>query len=125
MGSDHLSLADSASIEGKVVPAALIGADCELARDVHAGSLVILGPGVKVGAGARLERAVVLAGAEVGERCVLRDCVIGERVRIGAHSEVSGGAVIGQDAVIGEHNVITRGARIATDVVLGPRAVTF
>jgi hypothetical protein len=32
MGSDHLSVADSARIAGQVVPPALIGADCELAR---------------------------------------------------------------------------------------------
>jgi mannose-1-phosphate guanylyltransferase/phosphomannomutase len=125
MGSDHLSLAASARIEGRVVPAALIGEDCELGPEVHAGSQVILGPGVKVAAGTRLERAVILAGAQIGERCVLRDCVVGERVRIGAHTEVSGGAVIGQDAVIGEHNMITGGVRISPEVVLGDRAVAF
>ncbi|HEX2704026.1 MAG TPA: NDP-sugar synthase [Solirubrobacteraceae bacterium] len=125
MGTDHVSLAPSARIDGRVVPAALIGEGCELDSDVHAGSQVILGQGVKVGAGARLERAVILAGAQIGERCVLRDCVVGERVRIGAHTEVSGGAVIGQDAVIGEHNMITAGARISPGVVLGDRAVAF
>jgi len=125
MGSDHLSLAPSARIEGRVVPAALIGERCELAPGVHAGSQVILGPGVRVGAGTRLERAVVLADAQIGERCVLRDCVVGERVSIGSHTEVSGGAVIGQDAVIGEHNIITAGARISPGVVLGERAVAF
>jgi len=125
MGHDHLSVAESATVAGRVVPAALVGPDCELARDVHAGGLVILGRGVKVGAGTRLERAVLLEGAEIGERCVLRDCIVAERARIGAHSEVSGGAVIGQDAVIGEHNIIARGARIAPNVELGPRALTF
>jgi mannose-1-phosphate guanylyltransferase len=125
MGSDHLSIAASARIEGRVLPAALIGEDCQLAGGVHAGSQVILGPGVRVGAGARLERAVVLKGAEIGGRCLLRDCVVAERASIGAHTEVSGGAVIGQDAVIGEHNVITAGLRISPGVVLGDRAVSF
>jgi mannose-1-phosphate guanylyltransferase len=125
MGSDHLSLAESARIDGRVVPAALIAEDCELGHDAHAGSQVILGRGAKVGAGARLERTVVLAGAQIGERCVLRDCVVGERAQIGSHTEVSGGAVIGQDVVIGEHNVITAGARISPGVVLGDRALTF
>jgi mannose-1-phosphate guanylyltransferase len=125
MGGEHLSLAPSARIDGRVVPAALIGEDCELAHDAHAGSQVILGPGVRVAAGARLERAVVLAGAQIGERCVLRDCVVAERVSVGAHTEVSGGAVIGQDAVIGDHNTITAGMRIAPGVVLADRAVAF
>ncbi len=125
MGSEHLSLAPSARSEGRVVPAALVGADCEIAAGAHVGSRVVLGPGVSVGEGARLERAVVLEGARIGERCVLRDCVIAERAAIGAHTEVSGGAVIGQDAVIGEHNVITAGAKISPGVVLGDRAVAF
>jgi mannose-1-phosphate guanylyltransferase len=125
MGREHLRLAATARIEGRVVPAAVIGEDCELAQGVHAGSQVILGPGVRVAAGARLERAVVLAGAQIGERCVLRDCVVGEGASIGAHTEVSGGAIIGQDAVIGEHNVITAGARVSPGVVLGARAVGF
>jgi mannose-1-phosphate guanylyltransferase len=125
MGSDHVSLASSARIEGRVVGAALIGEHCELGHGVHAGSQVILGPGVRVGAGTRLERAVVLDGAQIGEGCVLRDCVVAERAQIGAHTEVSGGAVIGQDAVIGEHNTITAGARISPGVVLGERSVSF
>ncbi len=125
MGDDHLSVADSARIAGRVVPAALISEQCELGAGAHAGSQVILGPGVKVGAGARLERAVVLAGAQIGERCLIRDCIIGERARIGAHSEIRSGAVIGQDALIGEHNVIAAGARISPGVTLGDRAVAF
>ena len=125
MGSDHLSIAGSARVEGHVTSPALISEGCELAADSHAGSQVILGAGVKVGAGARLERAVVLAGARIGERCVIRDCVIGERASIGAHTEVRGGAMIGQDAVIGAHNVIAAGLRISPGVVLGERAVGF
>jgi len=125
MGSDNLSIDPSARVEGRVVAAALIGERCEVGPEVHAGGRVILGADVRVGAGARLERAVVLEGAQIGERCVLRDCVVGERASIGAHTEVSGGAVIGQDALIGEHNIITAGARVAPDVVLGERAVTF
>jgi len=125
MGPDHVRLDGSATIAGRLVGAALIGAGCEIERDAQVGGRVVLGPGVRVGRGARLERAIVLDGAQIGERCVLRDCVVAERARIGAHTEISGGAVIGQDAVIGEHNVITRGARISAGVALGERAVAF
>jgi mannose-1-phosphate guanylyltransferase len=125
LGSDHLAIADTARIEGRVVSPALIGANCVLGPGVKAGGLVVLGRGVTVGEDAKLERAVVLDGAEIGERCLLRDCVVGERVKIGAHTEVSGGAVIGEDAVIGEHNMITNGARISPAVVLGDRTIEF
>jgi mannose-1-phosphate guanylyltransferase len=125
LGSGHLSVADSARIAGQVVPPALIGADCSLARGAKVGGLVVLGRGVRVAEDAKLERTVVLDGAQIGARCVLRDCVVAERARIGAHTELSGGVVIGEDAVIGEHNVITHGARISPGVVLGDRAIEF
>jgi mannose-1-phosphate guanylyltransferase len=125
MGREHLCVSPSARIDGRVSPAALILDDCAVAAGAHVGSQVILGPGVSVGAGSRVERAVILAGARIGERCVIRDCVIGERAQIGSHSEVRDGAVIGQDSVIGEHNVIAAGARISPEVVLGDRAVAF
>jgi mannose-1-phosphate guanylyltransferase len=125
LGSEHLSIDDSAKIAGRVVAPALIGKGCELEPGVKAGGLVVLGRDVKVGEDAKLERVVVLDGAQIGARCVLRDCVIAERARIGAHTEVSGGSVIGADAVIGEHNVITRGARISPGVVLGDRTIEF
>jgi mannose-1-phosphate guanylyltransferase len=125
LGPDHLSVADSAKINGRVAPAALIGPNCELARGAQAGSLVVLGRGVHVAEHTRVERAVLLDGAQIGARCVLRNCVVAARVRVGAHTEISGGAVIGEDAVIGEHNVITHGARISPGVVLGDAAIGF
>src|SRR3954462_9779599 len=39
-----------------------IGEGCEIAPDAHVASTAVLGPGVKVGAEARIERSVVLAG---------------------------------------------------------------
>jgi mannose-1-phosphate guanylyltransferase len=125
LGTEHLSIDESATIKGRVVAPALIGERCVLEPGVNAGGLVVLGRGVSVGEDTRLERAVVLDGAQIGPRCVLRDCVVAERAQIGAHTEVSGGAVIGADAVIGAHNVIARGARISPGVVLDDRAIEF
>ena len=125
IGADGIAVDPTATVEGRVVGAALIGPRCELASGSQTGGLAVLGSGVRVHEGARLERAIVLDGAEIGERCVLRDCVVAQRAKIGAHSEISGGSVIGEDVVIGEHNVITRGARISPGVVLGSRAVAF
>jgi mannose-1-phosphate guanylyltransferase len=125
LDSGHLSVADSALIAGRVMPPALIGPDCSVGEGATVGGLVVLGRGVRIGADSKLERTIVLDGAEVGARCVLRDCVVAERARVGSHTELSGGVVIGEEAVIGEHNVITRGARVSPGVVLGDRAVEF
>jgi mannose-1-phosphate guanylyltransferase len=125
LGPDHLSVSDSATINGRVAPAALIGPDCEIARGAQAGGLVVLGRGVRVAEQTRIERAVVLDGAQIGASCVLRNCVVAERVQVGAHTQISDGAVIGEDAVIGAHNLLTHGARIAPGVVLGDGAIGF
>ncbi len=71
LGGDFVAT-DSAGVAGRVVPPAVIERDCEIAAGAHVGALAVLGDGVRVGAGSRIERAVVLQGAEVGAGCELR-----------------------------------------------------
>ena len=73
----------------------------------------MLGDGVRVGAGASIERSVVLAGAQIGAGCVLRDSIVAERAKIGAYAELEEGVVVGEDAEIGEHQLIAAGTRVA------------
>ena len=58
-------------------------------------------------------------GVRSAPRCVLRDCVVAGRAKIGAHAEISDGAVIGEDAEIGGAERDHRGARIARGSVPG------
>jgi mannose-1-phosphate guanylyltransferase len=91
---------------------AAIGAGSEIAADAQIGELAVLGEGVRVGAGALIDRSVVLAGAQIGAGCVLRDSIVAERAKIGAYAELQEGVVIGQDAEIGERELIAAGTRI-------------
>jgi mannose-1-phosphate guanylyltransferase len=68
---------------------------------------------VAVGAGASIERSVVLAGAQIGAGCVLRDSIVAERAKIGAHAELEEGVVVGEEAQIGEHQLIVAGTRVS------------
>ena len=65
-----------------------------------------------IGLNSVVERAVVLDGAQIGEDCVLRDCIIGPGARIGDRSQVIGGSMIGENVVIGSDNVVAHGARL-------------
>ena len=85
----------------------------------------MLGEGVSVAAGASIERSVILNGSHVGERCVLRDCIVAAGASIGADTTIAGGSVIGEGVVIGSGNVIDRGARIFPSVVLPDGAIRF
>jgi mannose-1-phosphate guanylyltransferase len=120
-----LSVDAAAEVEGRVIPPALLERDVVVEHGAHVGSLVVLGAGVSVGAGATIERSVVLAGSRVGARCELRDCIVAPGCEVGAGTHISGGAMLGENVRVGGENVITRGARIFPGVQLPDRAIRF
>ena len=63
LGDTYLSVDDRVEAQGRIVPPALVERECTIAAGAHVGSLVVLGEGVSVGAGATIERSVVLNGA--------------------------------------------------------------
>ena len=125
LGDNWLAIDDRAEVNGRVVPPAVIERGVSISKDAHVGSLVVLGEGVSVAAGASIERSVVLSGSQVGERCVLRDCIVAAGASIGADTTIAGGSVIGEGVVIGSENVIDRGARIFPSVALPDGAIRF
>ena len=125
LGNDFLAVSEDAEIAGRVVPPAVVERGVRIAPGAHVGSLVVLGDGVAVGGGTTVERSVVLQGAELGEECVLRDCIVGPGVRIGDRTQVTGGAVLGEGVTIGAENVVTRGARVFPGVELPDGALRF
>ena len=78
-----------------------------------------------MGAGARVERSVILNGSEIGEGCELRDCIVAAGCEVGARTKITGGAVLGEHVKVGADNVITRGARIFPGVALPDGAIEF
>jgi mannose-1-phosphate guanylyltransferase len=116
---------DAAACAGRLVPPALVEAGGRIAAGAQVGGLAVLGRDVRIGARAVVERAVVMAGARIGEDCVLRDCILGPGVSLGPRTQVTGGAVLGQGVVVGADNVLTNGARVSAGVCLPDGAVTF
>ena len=125
LSDSWLAIDEHALIEGRVIPPALIERGAKVAAGAHVGSLVVLGEDVSVGAGATVERSVILQGARIGERCTVRDCIIAGGASIGEETTVAGGSVVGEGVVIGAHNVIDHGARIFPSVALGDGAIRF
>jgi mannose-1-phosphate guanylyltransferase len=125
LGDDWLAVADGAEVRGRVIPPAVLERGVRVGEGAHVGSLVVLAEDVSIGAGATVERSVVLHGAQVGEGCELRDCIIAAGCRIGAGTKITGGAVLGEGVRVGADNVITRGARIFPGVELPDHAIEF
>ncbi|HEV2769536.1 MAG TPA: NDP-sugar synthase [Solirubrobacteraceae bacterium] len=125
LGETFLAVEASADVRGRVVPPAVVGRRTRIDTGAHVGSLVVLGDGVKVGARANIERSVVLQGAEIGDDCVLRDCVVAAGARVGAGSHVTRGAVLGEGVTVGDDNTVTNGARLFPGVELPAGALRF
>jgi mannose-1-phosphate guanylyltransferase len=125
LGGDWLAIDDSAEVRGRVIPPAVLERGVRVAAGAHVGSLVVLGEDVSIGTGTTVERSVILNGAEIGEGCTLRDCIVAAGVRIGPRTSISGGAVLGEGVTIGADNVIAHGARIFPGVTLPDGAIKF
>src|SRR3954452_20486629 len=125
LGRDFVAVGEHVEAAGRIVPPAIVERGCRIAEGAHVGSLVVLGQGVSVGEGSKIERAVVLDGTEVGPGCTLQDCIVAAGVRLGAGTPVTGGAVIGEGVTIGARNVLTRGVRVFPQTELPDGAITF
>ena len=125
LGDTYLSVDDRVEAQGRIVPPALVERECTIAAGAHVGSLVVLGEGVSVGAGATIERSVVLNGAQIGPGAVLRDCIVAAGVRIGEGTTIAGGAVLGEGVTIGAQNVLDHGVRVFPGTEIGDGAITF
>ena len=125
LGDSYLAVHETSECGGRIVPPAVVERGCVVEEGAHVGSLVVLGDGVRVGAGSIVERSVVLQGTEIGEGCVLRDCIVGAGVRIGAHTNISGGAVIGEGVTVGSENELSSGVRLFPHVTIPDAGIRF
>jgi len=125
LGSDWLAIDPRAEVSGRVIPPAVVERGVSVAEGAHVGSLAVLGEDVSIGADSAVERAVILNGAQIGEGCILRDCIVAAGCRIGARTQITDGAVLGEGVTIGADNVITHGARIFPGVDLPDGAIRF
>ncbi|MDQ3851028.1 MAG: NDP-sugar synthase [Actinomycetota bacterium] len=125
LADSYLAVADSARIDGRVVPPAVVERGTQVAEGAHVGSLAVLGDGVSVGEGSVVERSVVMQGGEIGAGCLLRDCIVAAGARIGDRTLVTEGAVLGEGVTIGADNIVSRGARVFPGVELPDGALRF
>lgn len=63
----------------------------------------------------------ILSKTEIGEGCILYDCVISTNVHIGANVLMNGKVLIGHDTVIGEHSVLSTLNFLGGDTYIGKR----
>jgi mannose-1-phosphate guanylyltransferase len=112
--------------EGSVVDrSALVDAGAVVGPRVTIGAGSVVGPGARIEEDVILENAVVLAGATVGSRSRLRDCVVGIGAVLGESVVMSDAAMVGDGAHVGERNVLSHGVRIGPGAQIAPGTVWF
>jgi mannose-1-phosphate guanylyltransferase len=121
----QLALTDGAAIDGRVVPPALVGPGCRIARGAIVGGRTVLGADVEVGEGAHVETSVVLSGSRIGAGTTVSASIIGAGVTIGDNCRIEGGVVLGEGVSIGSDNTLAFGARIFPGVELPSGAIRF
>jgi mannose-1-phosphate guanylyltransferase len=120
---DGQTMLDRELIAGKVIGPVSFGAGCEVSRGATVGARTVLGAGVTVADGVRIENSVLLDGCTVGPGSSVRSSIIGRGVVIGADCQVADGVVLGERVKLGAANVLGAGARIFPDVELPDRAI--
>jgi mannose-1-phosphate guanylyltransferase len=88
----------------------------------HVGPQSVLGRHCSVGTDSTVERSVLHDRVLVAEDCVIREAVLGERVRLGERARVEPGAIVGAGASVGARAVVGEGARIDPDAAVEPGA---
>ncbi len=120
-----LRLLPADGVGGRIAAPALIGEGCEIAANARIGGRVVLGRGVKIGAGAVVEASVLLDGVSVGPRTHIKGAIVSPDAVIGARCQIDGGVVIGKGVRLGDDNVLSAGARLFPGVNLPDGAIKF
>ncbi len=91
LGDGYMAVDESATVTGRAIPPALVGAGAEIAAGAQVGSLVVLGDGVRVGRGLdRRARRGPAGRRRSATHCVVRDCIVAAGAVIGDRTHVIG-----------------------------------
>ncbi|MFC2017847.1 sugar phosphate nucleotidyltransferase [Chloroflexota bacterium] len=106
----QVAIHPSAVIEGDVV----IGEGCTIGPEVHIKGPSVIGEGCIIFDQANIEGSILWSNVRIGQRAVLKDCIIGDNSVIGDDT------IIPQGVVIGGNILINEGSRLEPDAKIGP-----
>jgi NDP-sugar pyrophosphorylase family protein len=76
-----------------------VGSGARIAPDAVVTGPSVIGDGVEIAAGARVERSIIWEGSRVGERAVLRDCIVGMNYRVESGAALEN-AIVANEPII-------------------------
>jgi mannose-1-phosphate guanylyltransferase len=125
LAEHHGCLTEGATVEGRVVRPAIVGAGSHVAADAIVGGLAVLGENVRIGSGSHITDSVLLDGVSVGENTTIKRSIVSENVTIGSNCLIDRGTMIGANVSIGDDNVFLNGIKIFPGTQLPAGAIRF
>ncbi|WAM31665.1 sugar phosphate nucleotidyltransferase [Caldicellulosiruptor naganoensis] len=110
---NNCNISDSVKFMGKV----FVGCECEIEDDVEIGEFTVIGDGVKIEKGTKLERAIVWNGSYIGKNCELKGCVICNKSVLKDYVRVN------EKAVVGEKNLLKDFVEVRAEAKIWPEKV--
>ena len=105
----------TAKIEGAVV----IGEGCTIGSEARVKGPTTIGEGCQILDGAIIEGAVLWRHVHIGQRAILKDCIIGDSSHMGYDSLIPEGSVISDNVVVTKGSHLSPGTKIWPDTKVG------
>ncbi|WP_249009224.1 sugar phosphate nucleotidyltransferase [Conexibacter sp. DBS9H8] len=118
-------LTEGATVEGRVVRPAIVGAGSHIGPEAIVGGLAVLGENCRIGAGSHITDSVLHDGVRIGARTRINGSILAADVTVGDNCLISRGAVIGAGVQIGDDNEIVNGMRIFPGTEIPAGAIRF
>ena len=103
--------------EAIVVGPLVLGPGVRVAADARLIGPVVLGAGTEVGPGALVRESVVGEGVRIGPRAIVEGCVVGDGARVAEGTSLSHSVAVGESITLGELNLMERDLSIQTTAV--------
>lgn len=111
-GKSQATIHPTAEIEGEVV----IGEGCTIGSRARIKGPTVIGEGCKILEQATIKGSILWRNVRVGQRAVLKDCIIGDNSIIGDDILIPQGSVVGDNVVVKKGSNLEPGARIWPDI---------
>ncbi|WAM33948.1 sugar phosphate nucleotidyltransferase [Caldicellulosiruptor morganii] len=113
----HVGKDSKISESSKMAQNVFIGNECEIEDDVEIGQFSVIGDGVRIEKGTKLERAIVWNGSYIGKNCELKGCVICSKSVLKDYVRVN------EKAVVGEKNLLKDFVEVKSEAKIWPEKV--
>ncbi len=118
---DKLNIHPTAEINGPVA----LGKDCVIGPGVLIMGPTVIGDGCRIEEGSVIEGAILWRNVHIGNRVVLKNCIIADNTIAGDGCGIDDGSIIGENVIIGNGNKLARGIRVWPEKRLEAETISF